>query len=187
MTVASVEVKIKGMSPGLLMHQFPMVPIEGYDKLLPEEQAEHAAYRDPDTKKLYIPGTAIQRSLIAAAVYSKGKGRASLQKPAAACLFVSPHIVDLGTKEYVMDSRAIVNPSTKGRIVRHRPCLPKWEVSFKIEYDETLLKEEQVRRIVDDAGSRVGLLDFRPACKGPFGRFFVTKWKVTRDKNRKIA
>jgi hypothetical protein len=33
-----------------------------------------------------------------------------------------------------------------------------------------------VRVIVNDAGSRVGLLDFRPEKKGPFGRFSVIKW-----------
>jgi len=34
-----------------------------------------------------------------------------------------------------------------------------------------------LRHIVDDAGSRVGLLDFRPERKGPFGRFIVIEWK----------
>ena len=27
------------------------------------------------------------------------------------------------------------------------------------------------------AGKRVGLGDFRPACKGPFGKFVVVEWK----------
>jgi len=67
--------------------------------------------------------------------------------------------------------------ATKGRIVRHRPRLDQWQLKFEIEYDPTLLKETQVRKIVDDAGCRVGLLDFRPERKGPFGRFTVTNWK----------
>jgi hypothetical protein len=50
-------------------------------------------------------------------------------------------------------------------------------VTFEIEYDTVLLKEEELRQVVDDAGSRVGLLDFRPEKKGPFGRFIVTEWK----------
>lgn len=32
------------------------------------------------------------------------------------------------------------------------------------------------REIVDAAGKRIGLGDFRPACKGPFGKFTVTSW-----------
>jgi hypothetical protein len=33
-----------------------------------------------------------------------------------------------------------------------------------------------MRDIVDAAGKRIGLGDFRPACKGPFGKFVVVKW-----------
>ena len=172
----TVNVTIKGKSP-LLMHAFPLVPIEALEKKSPQEQAEYAAYRDPTTGELYIPGVAFQRALVAAAAYSKGKGRASLQKIAAACLLVSPERASLGNgTEYTVDSRPVVVPATKGRIMRHRPRLDEWECSFEIEFDENLLTEAQVRRIVDDAGSLVGLLDFRPANKGPFGRFMVVEW-----------
>lgn len=170
-----VSVTIKGISP-LLMHRFPMIPVEGIDKLSAEQQAEHSAYRD-DNKNLFVPGLNLQRALVSAATYSKGKGRASLQKQVAACVFVTPERIALGTKDYVVDSRPVVIAATKGRIVRHRPRLDSWQLSFQVEYDPTLLKETELRRIVDDAGTRVGLLDFRPERKGPFGRFMVTDWK----------
>jgi hypothetical protein len=32
------------------------------------------------------------------------------------------------------------------------------------------------REIVDKAGKAIGLGDFRPDNKGPFGRFVVTRW-----------
>jgi len=102
-------------------------------KKTPKEQAEIAAYREEDTGQLFIPGVCIQRSLVGAAVYSKGKGRASLQKVAAACLMVSPEHVLFGTKDYKIDSRPVVVPATKGRIIRHRPRLDKWEVEFEVE------------------------------------------------------
>jgi len=172
----TVEVTLKGTS-ALLMHRFPLEPIEAIEKKTKEEQAEIAAYRDPDGE-LYVPGVNVQRSLVAAAVYSKGKGRASLQKPVAACVIVTPERISLGAKEYEIDSRAVVMPSTKGRIVRHRPRLDEWSITFCIEWDETLLTEDQIRRVVDDAGARVGLLDFRPERKGPFGRSIVTSWEV---------
>jgi hypothetical protein len=173
----TVEVRIKGIS-ALLMHRFPLEPIEAIEKKTPEEQAEIAAYRmDGSESNLYMPGIALQRALIGAAVFSKGKGRASLQKPVAACLIVTPEYMDLGTTEYKIDSRAVVVPATKGRIVRHRPRLDEWECSFELLYDDVLLTEKQLRKIVDDCGSRVGLLDFRPERKGPFGRFMVTEWE----------
>jgi hypothetical protein len=162
------------------MHVYPMVPIENppIEKRSVEEQAEIAAYRDPETKNLYVPGTNLQRSLVAAAGYSKGKGRATLQKQTAACVFIHPERISLGVKKYEIDSRPVVVPATRGRVIRHRPRLDEWELRFTIEYDESLLTEKQMRQIVDDAGSRVGLLDFRPAKKGPFGRFVVISWKA---------
>ena len=171
-----VKCAIKGISP-LLMHAFPMHPLEAIEKRPIEEQTEYAAYRDPDTRLLYIPGIAVQRALIAAAAYSKGKGRASLQKPVAACVLINPERCDLGVGEYQIDARPVVIPTTKGRIIRYRPRLDEWKITFEAEYDDNLLKEGELRRIVDDAGSRVGLLDFRPERKGPFGRFIVIEWK----------
>lgn len=157
------------------MNRFPMEPVDGFSKMSPADQAEIAAYRAPDGE-LFIPSEAIRQSLIGAAAYSKGRGRASLQKTAAAALFVNPERVGLGVTHYEIDSRPVVVPATRGRIVRHRPRLNEWEATFTIEYDDKLLTETQVRRIVDDAGSLVGILDFRPATKGPFGRFMITSW-----------
>jgi len=176
MSVRSVQVTISGITP-LLMHAYPMVPIEAMEKKTPAEQAEIAAYRNRKGE-LYIPGVNLQRCLVAAAAYQKGKGRATLQKPAAACLMVSPEGLTLGVEKYQVDSRPVVIPATKGRIMRHRPRLDSWAVSFTLEYDDVLLREDDVRRIVDDAGRRVGLLDFRPEHKGPFGRFVVNKWSA---------
>lgn len=174
MSTKTIEVEIKGLSP-LLMHKFPLEPVDHIEKKSKEEQAEFSAYRDAN-RDLYVPAVAVQRSLIGAATYSKGKGRSSLQKQAAACLLVYPEYLNLGTKEYVIDSRAVVIAATKGRIVRHRPRIDEWKIKFNIDYDPNLLKESDVRHIVDDSGSRVGLLDFRPERKGSFGRFIVTSW-----------
>lgn len=173
----NVSVTIEGISP-LLMNAYPLVQIEAKEKRSPEEQAEFAAYRIPQTRELYIPGTAVQRALVGGAAYSKGKGRATLVKPAAACLLVDSEYLGLGTDKYVIDARPVVIPATKGRVVRYRPKIEKWSVSFNLQFDETLLTPEQVRRIVDDTGKNVGLLDFRPEKKGPFGRFMVTSWKI---------
>jgi len=173
----TAQVRIKGVT-ALLMHRFPLEPVEAIDKKSKEEQAKIAAYIDPETDELYIPGVAVQRMLVNAATYSKGKGRASLQKAAAACLMVSPERISLGTKVYAIDSRAVVVPATKGRVIRHRPRLDNWQCEFEIEFDEVLLTEEQVHKIVNDGAARVGLLDFRPERKGPFGRFMVTQWEV---------
>lgn len=176
MSLQSAEVEITGTSP-LLMHRFPLEPQEALEKQPADVQAEVGAYRDPDTNELYIPGVCVQRALIEAAKFSKGKGRASLVTTAAACFMVTPERCSLGTDTYTVDSRAVVMPATKGRIVRHRPRLDTWSITFTLEYDDVLLSATQVRKIVDDMGLRTGLLDFRPQKKGPFGRSMVTSWK----------
>lgn len=175
MALKTIWITIQGASP-LLMHRFPLEPVEAIEKKTPEEQAEVSAYRTPEGE-LYLPGIALQRALIDGAAYSKGKGRASLQKPVAACVSVSPEYLLLGVTDYAIDARSVVVPATRGRIVRFRPRLDKWEVTFDLEYDDGLLKVTEVRRVVDDTGQRVGVLDFRPAKKGPFGKFMVTKWE----------
>ena len=173
-SVTKIDIGIKGISP-LLMHKFPMEPVEAIEKKTAQEQAEIAAYRDPNGN-LYLPGICLQRALVNGATYCKGKGRSSLQKQAAACLLVSPEYIQLGTNTFAIDSRPVVNPSTKGRIIRHRARIDEWKVSFTLEYDPVLLSENQVRDIIDNAGSRVGVLDFRPERKGSFGRFQVVLW-----------
>lgn len=175
--MAKAKVTIEGTS-ALMMKRYPTTPIEGFEKKPPEEQAEISAYRIPGskTRELYIPGVAIQRAMVKAAAYSKGRGRASLQKVTAACLMVDPEYVGLGTNKFVVDSRPVVVPATKGRIMRHRPRIDKWKVNFNVEWDETLMDEPQVKRIVEDMGKRVGLLEFRPACNGPYGRSKMVKF-----------
>jgi hypothetical protein len=170
----TIKVTIRGISP-LLMHKFPLIPIEAMQKQTPQEQAEHAAYRDKDGN-LIIPGVNVLRAIIGAAAYTKGKGRASLQKQAAACVQIQETELPVG-KNYEIDARPVVIAATKGRIVRYRPRINEWQVTFHVDYDPTLISEKELRQIVDDTGSRVGLLDFRPERKGPFGRFMVTEWK----------
>jgi len=173
--IKSILVEVAGTSP-LLMHRFPLVPEDNLKNQPAEVQAEAVCYRDEESGELYLPGMNMWRALISGAAFSKGKNRASLQKPAAACLLVTPERLLLGTKKFVVDSRAVVVPATKGRVVRHRPRLNDWGVAFTVEYDDTLMSALEIRKIVDDAGLRCGIGDYRPERRGPFGRFYVTKW-----------
>ena len=47
--------------------------------------------------------------------------------------------------------------------------------------DTSICGVKLFRQIVDDAGKRIGIGDFRPATKGPFGRFAVTVWRELED------
>ncbi len=171
----TISMTLQGIS-SLLMHAFPMVPIEGMEKKPPEEQAELALYRQPDGT-VFFPGMNLQRSLVKAGAFSKGKGRASLAKMVAASVFISPEALVMNPQKWEVDGRPVVIAATRGRVMRYRPRFDKWELKCEVEYDETLLTEAQLRRVVDDAGSKTGLGDFRPERNGSFGRFMVTNWK----------
>ena len=95
--------------------------------------------------------------------------------------------VPLGTKDFEVDSRSVVSPATGGRIMAHRPRLDEWSLSFTLEVDEDMFSAEFVRLVVDDAGRKIGLGDFRPDRKGPFGKFVVTGWKVIKEKSGRAA
>jgi hypothetical protein len=181
MQLKGVDVRIKGLSP-LLMHRYPIEGVDALEKMSPKEQAEIAAYRHPKNKKLFVPSENLWAALVGGAVFVKGKGRASLQKVAAACLQVYPPYLLLPDKEYDVDSRAVRMPATRGTVIRHRPRIDEWELEFELIFDQSLLSESQARDVVDNAGARVGLLDFRPATKGPFGRFIVTRWDVQKSR-----
>ena len=167
-------VRVKGISP-LLMNRYPLEEIKAIGKKPPAEQAELKAYRTTDGM-LYVPGVNMWSCLRNAGVYSKGKGRASLKKVVAACLYLEPQVLPLGTDSYELDSRRVVISSTRGAVIRHRPRLDEWELEFRISWDGELISEVQMREIADNAGSRVGILDFRPERNGPYGRFMVTEW-----------
>jgi hypothetical protein len=76
-----------------------------------------------------------------------------------------------------VDSRGVVIPSTGGKIVKHRPRLDDWCLNFTLVLDPKMFTPKEIRMILDDAGSKVGLGDFRPARKGIYGRFVVTSWE----------
>jgi hypothetical protein len=89
----------------------------------------------------------------------------------------------LDSKEgWTVDTRAVRIPSTGGRILCHRPSFNDWRIKFTMSVDTDLITVKMVRELLDAGGKRIGLGDFRPACKGPFGKFVVVEWKEHQQK-----
>jgi hypothetical protein len=58
----------------------------------------------------------------------------------------------------------------KSRIIRIRPMIPTgWTMAFDLEFDEGIVNPKNLMKAMTDAGSLVGLGDWRPK----FGRFLV--------------
>lgn len=184
----TVQVTIEGITP-LLMNRFTEeneVKVSSGisastigSKGTPREQAAKTAYMDDDGM-LYVPGPNVFRSIIEAGKYHKaGKSKVTTQKSSMvpAGISLNEVILPLGTKAFEVDSRSVVIPSTGGRIMKHRARLDEWKLTFTLEIDVAMFDVHFVRQLVDDSGRRVGLGDYRPDRKGPFGKFKVVNWK----------
>ncbi|GAG79448.1 unnamed protein product, partial [marine sediment metagenome] len=66
----------------------------------------------------------------------------------------------------------------KNRILRARPRLDTWKLNFDIIYHKEYVEPTVLEKIVNEGGFKVGLLDYRPQKRGPYGTFQVTKFEV---------
>lgn len=148
-------------------------------KPAPREQAQARLYLDSKGKPV-LPGTNLMRAIVNAGSFVKsGKSKLSTQRSSVIPAGMSVVEVELPIAggKWEVDSRSVVIPSTGGRIMCHRPRFDDWRVSFTLEVDETMFSEAIARELLDLAGKRIGVGDFRPERKGPFGRFRVDAWK----------
>lgn len=194
-----VRVTIQGTSP-LLMNRFTEaneVAVSGGTAMTfkghkgtPREQAEVKRYADLDTGALFLPGANIFACLIAAGTFHKaGKSKLTTMKTSLipAGLMVDELVCPLHDEKgepltaFEVDSRSVVIPSTGGRVMCHRPRVDAWNCTFTVEIDTEMFSPNLIRAIVDDAGKKIGLGDYRPARKGPFGRFVVSKWEIVEN------
>lgn len=156
----------------------------GENRGTPRERADRVAYRAPGGY-LYHPGAAIARLLREAAGAHKIKGsRKSAKYIVPGAVFVLEDEIklvhpetDILLADYEVDSRPVVIPATKGRVMRHRPRHDRWAMWFHLEIDDSLLSPDFIRQLLEEGGRKLGLGDFRPEKGGPFGRFGVTFWK----------
>jgi hypothetical protein len=181
-------VTIEGIA-AVLMHRFgEQAEVEKeartvkLDNLLPAEAAERTAYRD-EGGRLYMPGAAIARLLREAGSSHKQRGsRKSLKYIVPAAVIVPAEEIILhdpaGEPLTVIqvDSRPVTIPATKGRIMRHRARVEKWQATFDLEIDDTVLDAETIHQLLEEGGRRIGVLDYRPERGGPYGRFSIISW-----------
>lgn len=150
------------------------------DATAPREIAEKALYLGEDGA-VGIPGPNLFRCLIDAGKFLKqGRGKVTTQKTSlvpAAVMLHEVFIPLVSEGDWKVDTRPVRIPATGGRILRHRPCFDDWSLSFGVTLDESIIAPKMFRDLVDIAGSHIGLGDFRPDTKGPFGRFVVTAWR----------
>lgn len=185
---STINITIEGASP-LLLHRFTdaaqMAATSGArssiatDSESPRDQAEQSLYLD-DEGAPGIPQPNLYRCILDAGKFFKsGRTKVTTQKSSLipACVGIRELFLPIKSEGgWKVDTRPVRIPATGGRILRHRPCFDDWGIGFTVDLDDSLIGPKLFREIVDAAGSRIGLGDFRPDTKGPFGKFKVTNW-----------
>ena len=176
----TVKVEITGQTPLLMNNPKSMIDsakssvrqtTKKYDL---DEDAERLAYKKK-SGELYVPSAAIKGTIVNAASYKK-IGKYAAKPIIAGGVFIMEEELGLKTKKYNLDIRTVV--IQKARVVKARPKVDKWKLAFELRYNEKMIGDSLIiKDILDEAGERVGILDFRPQKLGSFGMFKVTKWQ----------
>jgi len=189
-----IHCKIVGTSP-LLMNRYNIEKQLDAKKLkrivnsyIPSEEAENSAYWTSTGKReLIIPTGVIYAALLNASSFHKINKRSARTVLAGAMRVMAmdgSEEIRLGTDKYVIDTRGVV--INKARVPKSRAKLEKWQAEFYIVFNDNLIPNaEHIQPVLEEAGQRIGIMDFRPSKSGWFGTFEVVDFKVIEDKKKK--
>jgi hypothetical protein len=192
----TVDIEITGIQP-LLAHRFtdeaaqakPTRRIKASDVIDTYEEAKRAANIEPDTGHHYLSAFSIINAIGAAGASHKMVGsRKSVRFiiPSAVRWPPTEPILKIlikgkPTTDFVVDARPVTIPSTKGRIMRYRPRYEGWTMRFQLLVETDLISTELVHQLLGEAGVQIGIGDFRPEKRGPFGSFRVTRFEEVEN------
>ena len=191
----TVEVEVKGTKP-LLQSKPPDAIEQGNGERTkpliepdakPRAEAETKVYRAKDGACIF-PSTWITESLKRSGMLHKIKGAGnrrlgSLVAPAVHVLESEiPLLNDDGVpvKDFEVDHRMVRGNGGRGNPTSYRPRFDDWGAKFTLEIRDDLLPERYVHALLVEAGDIIGWGSYR---SGPFGKFRVMSWQVTRTSN----
>lgn len=145
----------------------------------PDEEAASLLYRNADGT---VYGPAGFKSAIATAAKGMKFGKLGAPGVIKGSVFVpidseriqlfNPRTKKpLTDKDYTVDSRRAVIPSSGAGIVKSRPRFEEWCCIAELDIETDFITPDAVLGLLKKAGQTVGYLDYRPECGGSFGRF----------------
>lgn len=180
-----LQVKITGISP-LLMHSDrfanPLDPATKAHKELTGKRkktdADHEAiaksewmgslYHDPAVGP-YIPGQNLDATLQEAAklqkLGKKFKQAVMVIEDQVPLIYTGPRDPEALFAAGFLDVRGVKVAMAK--LMRCRPKFNQWAAQFTVAFNEDVLNTEEVFKAINDAGSLIGVCDYRPR----FGKF----------------
>lgn len=184
-TMKLVQVEIRGVTP-LLVHRFSDAAEAGkatrkqiVSSVDPREEAEKVAYIAPDGT-YYFSAFAIPNAMGNAGSNHKMRGsRKTLRFVVPSAVRVTTDTITImngkgPADHFEVDARPVTIPATKGRVMRYRPRFNEWGAQFELYVNDDMLALETAHQLLTEAGQSIGIGDFRPEKRGPFGTFRVT-------------
>ena len=185
----TIHVEITGTAP-MLVHKFTEAAAAAKptraamaEPRSPREEARSHAYVAGDGT-FYFSAFAIPNAMGAAGVNHKLKGtRRTLRSVVPSATRVTTDTITILDRDgraattFEVDSRPVTIPATRGRIMRHRPRFDQWRARFVLLIDVTQLPIDAAHQLLSEAGQSIGIGDFRPEKRGPFGTFRVTRFE----------
>jgi len=139
----------------------------------PRVVAAARLYTDDDGQPV-IPAANLFSCLIGAAQFVEVDRRTAIT-----ALVIDAHRVNIVSPDpWQVDARSVRNRGSRDRSICYRPRFDTWRLTFRLQVDDELLDLQSVRKLLDLAGRRIGLGDFRAERGGPFGRFRLERWEV---------
>jgi hypothetical protein len=184
-------VKLAGLPPGFISGN-PMLEMskgKSFKKEIsdPNEDAEKRCYWLPDKSGLAIPSRNILAGLIQAAAGLKVplNKKLALSPIVAGDVYIADELIPFKNergekiKNYeVLITRVAIE---KRGILRGRPLIKNWFLDFELSWESQFLGKDFHEIILPELlktlGERIGLGEWRPARKGPYGRFRVLEIK----------
>ena len=182
--IRKFDFTIQGISP-LLTHSPLAMATNGHAKPTRgtvvydhEEEAERGTYRNANGD-CCIPAIAVRNAIMRSSSFAKIK-RIPLRQilahiqiePIELLTLIDPATGDPLRTYEVNVQRAVIQ---RAGIMRARPMFRDWAVKFSIQADTELLPDAEaiLTAQLAEAGSRIGIGDYRPDKGGPYGRFMV--------------
>lgn len=156
-------------------------PARNAAKPSPRDEANGKVHRMPDGEP-HVPVAMLMSCLIGAGQFVRldGKKQVSTAKSTVlpGLLTIEDRWLPLRPPTWEVDIAQGRNPNGGEAVCIIRPRFDEWSFDLTLSVDQRQIGVAVIRDLVDIAGNRVGLGDFRPKCKGTFGRFSVTRWVI---------
>jgi hypothetical protein len=130
-------------------------------------------------RQMAIPWVMLHKAFCQAAQDFKYKGRKNMSPLIGSTVACEQAMIPLDNSDYEVFTEWVRIPPRTGAMVQiGRPLKPKWKCSFVLVCDCEMWNAELLEQIIVGAGKTIGIGAWRPALKGPYGRFVVTSFEV---------